>query len=68
MDPAELKVQVELRQQPIAAIAMARSVEGVVRSELAYVSVPVEAGPFLVPFGGYDEWSPRDRYNQRFGS
>lgn len=23
-----------------------------------------EAGPFLVPFGEYDEWSLRDRYNE----
>ena len=36
------------------------------RSEhaLVYVRVPSEAGPFLVPFGEYDEWSLRDRYNE----
>jgi len=26
--------------------------------------VPSEAGPFLVPFGEYDDWSLRDRYNE----
>jgi len=64
LDPVELKGQVELRQEPIAATAGARSVEGVVRSTLVYVSVPSEAGPFLVPFGEYDDWSLRDRYNE----
>lgn len=26
--------------------------------------MPSEAGPFLVPFGEYDDWSLRDRYNE----
>lgn len=35
-----------------------------VRTTLVYVAVPSEAGPFLVPFGEYDDWSLRDRYNE----
>lgn len=62
--PRELKSQVELHQMPIASAANARSAEGAVRTSLVYVQVPSEAGPFLVPFGEYDEWSLRDRYNE----
>lgn len=40
------------------------SVEGLVRTSLVYVPVPSEAGPFLVPFCEYDDWSLRDRYNE----
>lgn len=62
--PVDLRGQVELLQMPIASDSDARSVEGAIRSTLAYVRVPSEAGPFLVPFGEYDEWSLRDRYNE----
>lgn len=62
--PVALKGQVEIRQQPLAAAAGVRCVEGAVRSSLVYVQVPSEAGPFLVPFGEYDDWSLRDRYNE----
>lgn len=62
--PVELKGKVELRQMPIAAAAGARSTEGAIRTSLVYVDVPSEAGPFLVPFGEYDDWSLRDRYNE----
>jgi hypothetical protein len=31
---------------------------------LVYVQITSEAGPFLVPFGEYDDWSLRDRYNE----
>jgi hypothetical protein len=63
-DPLELKGRVEIEQAPMTAIAEERSVEGVVRPSLVYVRVPSEAGPFLVPFGDYDDWSLRDRYNE----
>ena len=62
--PVALKGQVEIHQQPLAAAAGVRCVEGAVRSSLVYVQVPSEAGPFLVPFGEYDDWSLRDRYNE----
>ena len=51
-------------QSPVAAAADSRSVEGAIRTSLVYVEVASEAGPFLVPFGEYDEWSLRDRYNE----
>jgi len=62
--PVELKGHVELHQMPIAEASGMRSTEGAVRTSLVYVDVPSEAGPFLVPFGEYDEWSLRDRYNE----
>ena len=55
--PAELKGQVEIQQLPISSAAGVRSAEGAVRKSLVYVRVPSEAGPFLVPFGEYDDWS-----------
>lgn len=63
-DPVEVKGKVEILQAPIQEASGARSVEGAVRTELVYVRVPSEAGPFLVPFGEYDDWSLRDRYNE----
>jgi hypothetical protein len=63
-DPVEVKGKVEIHQLPMSSAAGARSVEGVVRPSLVYVQVPSEAGPFLVPFGEYDDWSLRDRYNE----
>jgi len=62
--PVELKGQVELHQMPIASAAGSRSVEGATRTSLVYLRVSSEAGPFLVPFGEYDDWSLRDRYNE----
>lgn len=62
--PVELKSQVELHQMPISSASGLRSTEGAIRSALVYVQVPSEAGPFLVPFGEYDRWSLRDRYNE----
>lgn len=63
-NPVELKGQVEIHQSPILSAAGSRSVEGAIRTSLVYVGVPSEAGPFLVPFGEYDDWSLRDRYNE----
>lgn len=62
-NPIELKGKVELDQLPISAATGLRST-GAIRPSLVYVRVPSEAGPFLVPFGEYDEWSLRDRYNE----
>lgn len=55
---------VEVQQAPISAASGLRSAEGAIRTSLVYVLVSSEAGPFLVPFGAYDEWSLRDRYNE----
>ena len=63
-EPVAVKGKVEIHQSPLSVASEARSVEGVVRPALVYVQVPSEAGPFLVPFGDYDEWSLRDRYNE----
>lgn len=62
--PVELKGHVEIQQAPISSASGARSVEGAIRTSLVYIQVPSEAGPFLVPFGEYDDWSLRDRYNE----
>ena len=62
--PVELKVRVELQQEPVTAATGVRSTEGAVRPSLVYVRLASEAGPFLIPFGEYDEWSLRDRYNE----
>lgn len=63
-EPLATKSRVEIRQTPISTAAGLRSVEGVVRATLVYVLVPSEPGPYLVPFGAYDDWSLRDRYNE----
>lgn len=55
---------VEVQQAPIAAAKGLRSADGYVRVSLVYVLVASDAGPFLVPFGAYDDWSLRDRYNE----
>jgi len=62
--PIELKGQVEIHQSPVAGASGSRSTEGATRTSLVYVQVASEVGPFLVPFGEYDEWSLRDRYNE----
>ena len=62
--PVELKGQIEIHQAPIASANGVRSVEGAIRTSLVNVQVTSEAGPFLVPFGEFDEWSLRDRYNE----
>jgi hypothetical protein len=63
-NPVELKAQVEIQQMPMASASPSRSAEGAVRPALVYVAVPSETGQFLVPFGEYDDWSLRDRYNE----
>ena len=62
--PVDLKGQVELYQAPLSSTVGLRSVEGAVRPSVVYVQFPSETGPFLVPFGEYDNWSLRDRYNE----
>ena len=56
--------KVEIDQAPIASVSGWRSIDGAIRTRLVYVRVPAEPGPFLVPFGDYDDWSLRDRYNE----
>ena len=63
-NPVETKGRVEIHQSHIAAAAALCSVEGAIRTSLVYVQVASEAGPFLIPFGEYDDWSLRDRYNE----
>lgn len=62
--PVDLKKPVELHQMPLVEAGHARPVDGVVRQGMVYVQVNSETGPVLVPFGDYDEWSLRDRYNE----
>jgi hypothetical protein len=63
-DPLEVKAKVEIDQAPMSSASGTRSVDGAIRPALVYVQVRSEAGPFLVPFGDYDDWSLRDRYNE----
>ncbi len=63
-EPVEVKGKVEIHQLPMSSASGTRSVDGALRPALVYVRVTSEAGPFLVPFGDYDEWSLRDRYNE----
>ena len=63
-NPVEVKGKVEIHQSSISSTAGSRSDDGVIRASLVYVPVPSEAEPFLVPFGRYDDWSLRDRYNE----
>ncbi len=56
--------KVEVQQAPISSASGLRSAEGAIRTSLVRHSYRSEAGPFLVPFGAYDEWSLRDRYNE----
>jgi hypothetical protein len=63
-NPVEIKSNIEIQQLPISASNEMRSTEGFIRTALVYVVVPSEAGKFLVPFGAYDDWSLRDRYNE----
>ena len=63
--PIELKGKVELAQHPLAAARHLRSIDGPVQPNVVYVVVQNPAAPpLLVPFGAYDEWSLRDRYNE----
>ena len=62
--PVDVKGKVEIHQSPMSSAAESRSAEGVIRTSLVYVEVKQGVGPFLVPFGDYDEWSLRDRYNE----
>jgi hypothetical protein len=62
--PVDLKGKVEIHQLPMSSADAARSSEGAIRPSLVYVQRQTEPGPFLVPFGDYDEWSLRDRYNE----
>jgi hypothetical protein len=62
--PIALKGGVELHQEPMSAAIDTRSSDGAVRSSVVYVRRSTEAGPFLIPFGEYDDWSLRDRYNE----
>lgn len=63
-DPVQVKGDVEILQTPRSAISDVRSVEGFLRTSLVYVRVPGVSGALLVPFGQYDDWSLRDRYNE----
>jgi len=63
-NPVAVKGMVEIQQSPILSAAGSRSIEGAIRTSLVYVRGPNEAGGLLVPFGEYDDWLLRDRYNE----
>ncbi|MCU0267306.1 MAG: hypothetical protein MUF83_01530 [Acidimicrobiales bacterium] len=63
-NPVEVNGDVEITQAQIASAAGVPSVEGAIRAALVYVCVYRPTGWLLVPFGGYDDWSLRDRYNE----
>jgi hypothetical protein len=60
-DPIDVKGRVEIQQLPMAAAAESHSEEGLIRASLVYVCV---SEGLLVPFGSYDDWSLRNRYNE----
>ena len=62
--PVAVKGALEIHQSPISSAEGSRSVEGATQTSLVYVRSPPETGTVLVPFGEYDEWSLRDRYNE----
>lgn len=62
--PVDDKGTMEIDQLPISSAVGLLSTDGAIRRSLVYVRVAREAGPLLVPFGEYDEWSLRDRYNE----
>jgi hypothetical protein len=62
--PVALKGKVEISQLPVSTADGASAVDGVVQTTLVYVRVPNGKGSLLVPFGEYDDWSLRDRYNE----
>ena len=63
-EAVDLKGKAEIVQLPMASAAQMRSTEGAIRPGLVYVQAPSAAGAVLIPFGEYDEWSLRDRYNE----
>lgn len=63
-EPIKVKSQVEVTQLPLSSAVEARSSEGVIRPKVVYVRAPSAGAPFLIPFGQYDDWSLRDRYNE----
>ena len=62
--PVDAKGKVEVVQSPISTAVDVRTPDGAVQPSIVYVPVPSETGTFLVPFGDYDDWSLRDRYNE----
>lgn len=64
-EPIDVKAKgVDILQLPISSAEGSRSVDRMIHTSLVYIQLPNEMGPFLVPFGEYDEWSLRDRYNE----
>lgn len=59
-----LRNRVEVLQLPMTSAGGAVSSDGAIRPSLVYVRTPTSVGSMLVPFGAYDEWSLRDRYNE----
>lgn len=62
--PVVVKGKMEIRQEPISAAAGSNAVEGAIRTSMVYVLTSSGVGPVLVPFGEYDDWSLRGRYNE----
>ena len=64
VEPVAAKGKVAIRQSPIAAAAGLRSTDGEIQPSLVYVRPPITGEIVLVPFGEYEEWSLRDKYNE----
>jgi len=62
--PIDVKGRVEVQQAQRGSASGVRTVDGPVRSKMIYVAVRSLAEVLLVPFGDYDEWFLRDRYNE----
>ena len=64
-EPINLKGEVELAQRPMRESDLYDCTEGVIQARSVYVVAPGPATKaLLVPFGTYDDWSLRDRYNE----
>lgn len=63
-NPKRTTKKVEVQQLPISQATGLRSIDGPPRCGLIYLIVPAETAPLLVPFGEYDAWALRDRYNE----
>lgn len=63
--PVDLKEKVQIVQKPMDLAVTVRTLNGVVQPRMVYVVVSGRVSEsLLIPFGEYDEWSLRDRYNE----
>lgn len=62
--PVSVRGSLEIEQAPISTATQLHASDGVVQTKVVYVRVPHPSSSMLVPFGAYDDWSLRDRYNE----